>query len=366
VELACDRIGETTSRVYAGVLQLIEDRIPRCQLDLKIDDVDDRPNGPSVSTIDLFAALGDTVNVAAGIGKSKRDTRAPRKEIPEKGRNVRLDSDGDDDDNASNNERKPEEGNNDMNGNGDVPEIGQNSDSDEDPVVEKAVVKGSKRPKVTFEEEPEYSREDRLVQLKKHLELLEADECRFLRRCGQNEWTVDFQDLVNHLKESEVNFILLENFGALGHRLIRMMRKYGKLDEKVLPQTALTTQKEIRTKLAEMQMAGIVEVQCIPRDAAHTVNRSIYLWFFDADRVTSMLLNNIYKTMTRCIQRLEIERRKASDILSLAVRSDVRENESEVLTAEQLNRLQNFRDKEEMLLGQAARLDGLVGIFRDY
>lgn len=376
VELAYNRIGETTSHVYAEILRLMEERILRCQIDPKVDNTDDLLDGPSVTTMELAAALSPTINVATGIGKVSSDrinTSHLKIEISERKSNMKPEI-------YENAEEEDSEQDHDMNGNGNIPEVDEDSDSHgEDPFVDEQVGKaskqtarGTKRAKVTFDDEmpkTASSEESRLQQLKNHLLLLAADDCRFLRRCGENgkgEWTVDFENLVEHLKESEVNFILQENFGPEGHRLVRMMRKLGKVDEKMLYHAALLNQKDIRTKLAEMQMAGMVEVQCIPRDAAHTVNRSIYLWFFDADRVSSLLLNKIYKTMTRCLQRLEIERRRATGILSLAARSDVKNNETDALNGEQLNLLQNFRVKEEMLVGQIARLDDLVGIFRDY
>jgi DNA-directed RNA polymerase III subunit RPC3 len=357
----------------------MEERIMRCQLDPKIDDTDDLPDGPSVTTMELAAALSPTINVATGIGKVSTDrinTSHLKIDMSERNSKLKPEIDGNADGEDSGEE------NHDMNGNvnGNIPEVDEDFDSHgEDPFADeqigkgpKQVVKGIKRAKVTFDEQTPMtasSEESRLLQLRNHLSLLAADDCRFLRRCGENGkgvWTVDFEPLVEHLKESEVNFIMREEYGPEGHRLVRMMQKLGKVDEKILNSATLLNQKDIRTKLAEMQMAGMIEVQCIPRDAAHTVNRSIYLWFFDADRVSTILLGKIYKTMTRCLQRLEIERRRASGILSLAARSDVKNNEADALNGEQLNLLQAFRDKEEMLLGTLNRLDELVGIFRDY
>lgn len=378
VELAYHQIGETTSHVYAEILRLMEDSISRCQVDPKVDDTDDPYDRSAVTTMELAAALSPTINVATGIGKVSTDrinTSVLREEVMDRKTKIKPDLPR----RATSDEAESDH-DHEMNGNENIPEVDGDSDSQgDDPFAEDYIrgepeqaSKGLKRAKVTFDSDTVMaasSEENRLLQLKNHLALLAADDCRFLRRCGDNgkgEWTVDFEPLVDHLKESEVNFILHENFGPEGHRLVRMMRKLGKLDEKFLYQAALLNQKDVRTKLAEMQMAGMVEVQCIPRDANHTVNRSIYLWFFDADRVSTLLLNRLYKTMTRCLQRLEIERRRAGGILSLAARSDVKNNETDALNGEQLNLLQNFRDKESMLLGQLARLDELVGIFRDY
>jgi DNA-directed RNA polymerase III subunit RPC3 len=249
-----------------------------------------------------------------------------------------------------------------------------NIGSEGGPPVEVCDMKDPKRPRVTFQDrspnpaEPD-ERLNHVLQIKNHLMLLAADDCHFLRRCGNRghgEWTVDFERLVDYLQQSELDFIILENFDVAGHRLARMMRKVGKVDEKQLSSIALMKQKDIRTKLAEMQMAGMVDIQEVPKDSNRTNARTIFLWYFDAARVSSIILQNVYKTMSRCLQRLEIERRRSDDILSLSERSDVKDNKEEILKEEHLNQLRVFHGKEDKLLGQLGRLDELVSIFRDY
>jgi DNA-directed RNA polymerase III subunit RPC3 len=146
-----------------------------------------------------------------------------------------------------------------------------------------------------------------------------------------------------------------------------MLRNLGKLEEKALPNLALMKQKDIRTKMAEMHMAGMVDIQEVPKDTSRATNRAIFLWYFDVERVSSILLDSVYKTMSRCLQRLEVEKRRASGILALVERTDVRQaSEEEVLEETQLHMLEAIRTKEEKLSGQIARLDELVGIFNYY
>ena len=374
VQLANSRIGETTSNVYAELLRLLEANIPRCRLDRKVDDVKDLPDGPSVTTMDVAAALSKSLNVALGIGKASPDSidttsleryhKSKKRKVGELEAEVEGDASSDEDDLEE------------VNGNGNISGVDQDSDSHgDDPFAEAPGPKTPKRAKVTFQDKlpkPASSedRQVRLNQVRNHLLLLAADDCRFLRKCGSRglgEWTVDFDRIIERMQEAEIDLMLLENFGNTGHRLARMMRKIGKLDEKQLPNLALMKQKDIRTKLAEMQMAGMVDTQEVPRDSARTTNRSIFLWYFDIDRVSSIFLDSIYKSMSRCLQRLDIERRRAKGVLSLTERSDVRDmREEEYLEPSQINDLQVIRAKEESLLGQVGRLDELVGIFRDY
>ncbi|KAK2624258.1 hypothetical protein QTJ16_006208 [Diplocarpon rosae] len=351
VTFANDRIGETTSLIYAQGLRILEDKIPRCHSHSHGEDF---PDGPSFTTMQLTDALSKSLDPGMGIGKTEttKDGKKGRPKGEEDAVNLdEAESDGD----SAVKGKPPEE---------------------DDPFADD-LSRPAKRQKVTFQDTPAVGEthersENRMQQVKNHLQLLESDDCHFLRKCGnsgQGEWTVDFDRIIALLQESEIDNMLLENFGTFGHRLARILRKFGKLDEKQLPTLALMKQKDVRTKMAEMQMAGMVDVQEVPRDAARNSNpgRTIFLWFFDGQRVASVMLENTYKMMSRCLQRLDVERRKAADILVVTQRTDIQhQRPDEYLDAAQMNALQIFRTKEEALLGQVHRLDQLIGIFRDF
>ena len=350
VELANARIGPVTSRVYAELLRLLEAEIPRCQIDSRFDDPDDYHGDQyTITTKELFIALGESINVSLGIGKAENrsaiNTRELDKPQEPKKRTVvgeagslkieNGDEEGDDADMI------PPEA---INGNGEV----QQDDDLDDPFADK--------------EDIEFRR---MEHLKNHLRLLAADNVGLIRLCGPGEWTVDFPYLADYLRNAEIDSYILDTFGAEGHRLVQMMRRMGKVEEKQLPHLALMKKGDIHKKLAEMQMAGMVDIQGIPRDANHTNARMIFLWHFDAERVSSMLLNKLYKAMSRHLQRVDMERRKASGILAISRRSDVTSGQV-VLTEVQAGLLQDIRDKEEKFIVQLSRIDGLVAIFRDY
>ncbi|KAF4625732.1 hypothetical protein G7Y89_g12428 [Cudoniella acicularis] len=369
VELANTRIGKTTSQIYAQLLRHIEEKIPRCQLDPKVDDPDDISEGPSVSTMEIAAALSKSINVGTGIGKTLEKDKDKEKVQVKKGVKRNADEMEAGEAAHTNGEQK------DANGNGAENDHDSEEDSD-DPFADEPATKAVKRPTVTFQDKLPKSggaeeRENRMTQVKNHLQLLAEDEYKFIRKCGirgVGEWTVDFARLVGFMREAELDQLLFENFGQSGRRLARMMRKLGKLDEKQLPNLALMKQKDVRTKLAEMQMAGVVDIQEVPKDSSRSNNaRTIFLWYFDPDRVSAILLDKIYKAMSRLLQRLDVERRQAHGILELTERSDVRDQSpEEYLTGAQLNDLHDIERREQTLIGQVARLDELVGIFRDY
>jgi DNA-directed RNA polymerase III subunit RPC3 len=368
------RISSTTAQVYEAGLQLIESKIPRCRLDPTVDDVKDLPDGPTFSTMEVTAALSKAVRTGTGIGTVSSDEIDTRK--LETSHKLRKRSDEAEVDGEASEDEDEKVDDVAIHGNGHLLEIGRGpEDHGDDHFIDDDDVRPTKRAKVTFEDklpkpEPAESRENRMLQVKNHLLLLAGDDCRFLRKCGSRglgEWTVDFEGVTQYLQEVELDMIVLERFGKVGHRLTRMMRKLGKLDEKQLPNLALVKQKDVRTKLAEMQMAGVVDIQEVPRDSGRTTNRTIFLWYFDVERVSTILLDSLYKNMSRCLQRLDIERRRVQDVLTLTQRTDLLDEDPEkYMVPEQLNMLHEIEDKEESLLGHIGRLDELVAIFRDY
>lgn len=368
-ELVSDRVGEATSNVYAELLRLLEDKIPRCRRNPDIDDLSENPDGPTITTMELSQAISNTVNLGSGIGKAAEDMvdkKAFEKSL--NGKRKRSELEAEVESGASSDEDESED---------DDPHdnhINEDSDSQtDDPPIKAPAARSSKTGKVTFQDRPgvgaAQDRQTRMTQLKSHLMLLAGDTCKFIRKCGsrgEGEWTVDFEPLVEHLRETEIDTILLSSFGRTGHRLARILRKMGKLDEKHFPTLALMKQKDVRTKLVEMQMAGIVDIQEVPRDNNRTPARTIFLWFFDTERVYSIILERIYKTMSRLFQRIQVERCRSDQIQALAERTDVRGHEEGTLSDVQLKELRKLRAKEELLLAQVGKLDELVGIFQDY
>lgn len=182
---------------------------------------------------------------------------------------------------------------------------------------------------------------------------------------GMNTWKIDKVKLSIWLRDEEILKMISERTGTTGLRLIRMLIDRGKLDEKVMQELGLLNAKDLRQTLAELQQRGFVEIQEVPRDPQRTVARTIFLWFFDAERVQRTLLSDLYKAMARLYQRFQLEQEKVQTTLSKIERRDVRGNEEELLSSAELLALQHFRRKEMWLMGEIARLDDSVALLRD-
>jgi DNA-directed RNA polymerase III subunit RPC3 len=369
VEAAKNKLGDTTSQVYAELLRYLEKKIPKCEHGMTEDEDQSRP---SATIKDVASSLSKSVNVALGIGKTNGEDPKPgqiagvKLGSPPVNRKRKA---GDLEGSESEDEDEPA-----VNGTANSHEVDQDRD---DIIADAPAVKAPKRPKVTFQDKlPKqdgyHNKEERIFHIKNHLALLEDDKYGFVKKEGINghgEWSVNFQKVIRNIQEAEIDKLVLEMFGPAGHRLVRMLRQLGKLDEKQLKDTTLMKQKDIRTKLAEMQLSGWVDIQEIPKDASRGANnnRVIFLWFFDNDRCSTLVLDYTYKSMSRLLQRLDVERRRAKSVLELTHRSDVRDKPpEEYLAPAQQNELYAFRDREDMLLGELGRLDEIVGIFKDY
>ncbi|KAI1820880.1 RNA polymerase III subunit RPC82 [Xylaria intraflava] len=210
------------------------------------------------------------------------------------------------------------------------------------------------------------SRAEQIRQMRQHLLILAEAKQQFVRHCGQDQWTVDFGPLVQQLRYAELDTMIEDSFGRQGLRLTRILREKGKLDDKTLPAMALMRKPDVHVKMAEMEMAGFLEVQEVPRDNNRAANRTMFFWFFDEDRTLKRVLDNAYKSMVRCLERLEVERYKKKNVLHYAYRRDVQGKEEDLLRGDVYNEYLEFLNTEKKLLSQISRLDDLVSVFRDF
>lgn len=358
---AADMLGEVTGTVYRTLLDLLSVDVSKCRPDPLLGEETSGTN-LTVTTMEIFQHLDESVNVQSGIGKAPKDKidfQSAEKIRPEA-----QDSDSDSD--ASDSEvpvRRPSAA---VRGLDMDLDNGFGSDDDQENGVPHT--NGNGKPKVKFEDDGA-TKNNRIEQMRQHLFLLAESKHRFVRHCGvqgRGQWTVDYAKVLNRLKETELDAYIEQSFGRHGLRLTRILREKGKLDEKMLPSAALMKKSDVQLKMIAMQMAGLVDVQEVPKDNSRMANRTLFFWFFDRERTESQALDDIYKAMVRCLQTLQVERHKERNILSFVDRKDVQGKEEEVMTAEHYNKYNNHLEVQEKLLGQVMRLDEMIAVFRDY
>lgn len=362
-----DLIGETTAQVYATLLTALSKKINRCQADLMTNTEDDADafTGPSVNTLEIFEHLSPSIDVSTGIGipaagmvdqhcaeRIRRFPPRPKAPILQSSLEAGDEIMGSDDEDY---DRSDEVGFGANGFNGDFAESKPGTNG----------VNGGE----AHSDDAASVRAQRMRQMRQHLLLLAESKEGFVRHCGGNdrgEWTVDFEHLIGRLRLMELDILIEESFGRKGLRLVRVLREKGKLDDKMLPNIALMRKPDVHVKMAEMEMAGFLDVQEVPRDNQRLASRTIFFWFFDEERTIKRTLDNTYKSMVRCLQRLEVERKKKRNVLAVAERKDVQGMEEEKLRGDVYNEYRQFLEIEKKLLGQVSKLDDLVAVFRDY
>ncbi|KAL7624771.1 RNA polymerase III subunit C82 [Parahypoxylon ruwenzoriense] len=361
-----DMIGESTAQVYATLLAALSRKVSRCQVDrsTEIEDEHNDPSaGPRITTQEIFEHLNPSIDLSAGIGVPNEENAIdvrfaekirkypPRlkgstlKETLEEGEEI-VGSDDEDYDRSG-----QTAANIGLHRSLNMPN--QNGFND-------TKMKGYGSAPVGMQ---------RLHQMRQHLLVLAESRQGFVRHCGGRdfgEWAVDFEPLLQHLKFVELDTIIEDRFGRQGLRLTRILREKGKIDDKTLPTMALMKRPDVHVKMAEMEMAGFLDVQEVPRDNNRAASRTIFFWFFDLDRTLQRTLDNTYKSMVRCLQRLDVERRKKKNVLAVSERKDVQGMEEEKLRGDIYSEYLEFLNFEKRLLGQVARLDDLVAVLRDY
>ncbi|KAG5928188.1 hypothetical protein E4U42_001128 [Claviceps africana] len=387
-DFAADHLGEATGQVYRTLLDLLTVKFARCRADPLTGEQNHDPNA-TVTTMEIFEHLSDDVHVSGGIGKPPKDMVDTESAEKIRSGPFSYDSDSEsdsDDDNGPAPNVKPAAPRGRMaravsaaaaaaaaaavTGAGSGGRLGDNDDDDDDDddADLSSHTNGRRHTKVKFEDVAT-PKESRIDQMRNHLLLLAESKHRFVRHSGNHgrgQWAVDFDLLMDRLRESELDAYIEQSHGRHGLRLTRILREQGKLDEKMLPSAALMKKSDVQGKMLAMQMAGLVDVQEVPKDNSRLANRTIFFWFFDGERTQAQLLDDVYKAMLRCLQTLDVERHKERNILTFVERKDVKGKEQEVMTTEHYNRYNQHLEGQQRLLGQLLRLDDMVAIFRDY
>ncbi|KAI3401173.1 hypothetical protein diail_319 [Diaporthe ilicicola] len=357
--------GETTAEVYATLLQQLSKKISRCRSDpnIDVDDDDEYPHGLRVSTNEVYDNLNSSLDVSAGIGKvgvkaTDRKSVNRIQEHPPDMKKPPIDEAEVEGEASSDEEEEMEV---------DEPH-GHVAEDDDEGVDLKPVINGAngtKESKVKFNDAGP-AKLSRKEHFRQHLLLLCEGQHKFLRHCAMEQWTVDFEPLMRALQQMELDTVIERSVGQTGLRLVRILRRVGKMDEKTLPSLALMSKGEVQKLMLKMQMFGYVDMQEVPRDNNRTASRTLFLYWTDTSRCLDRLLDNTYKAMLRCLQRLEVQREMEREVLDTVKRDDVRGREKELLEGRFYNRFVRISEIEEKLLAQVARLDSLVGTLRDF
>jgi DNA-directed RNA polymerase III subunit RPC3 len=206
----------------------------------------------------------------------------------------------------------------------------------------------------------------RLELIEEHLKLLDEHQLKFCERvgpAGRGEWRVDFTPLIDTLIQRNIDATIMSKLGPVHMRVVRMLRDKGRIDEKQIAAASMMRLKDVRSFLTQLQYAGFVESQDVPKDNQRQPSRTIFLYFYDRQRVQELLLQRAYKSLSRTFQRLQLERQRYASAIEKAEKMDTNQ---EALNQNEREAVMQWRVVEEKLLLQVERLDVQVALLRDF
>ena len=363
VALADQSICKSTAKVYAEVLRRLEPKVRDCKEELETPDFGDGSELhalPQVSTDDIVAALKESTDLANAFGKVDASRINLTQNDHPKKRRKKKEPDSEDEA-MRDGDASPDEDEVDS----DSEETLTSVSSDSEEANGEAEYDPNPSTKVKTSEDSQ------LNTIRDHLLLLAQHPYQFLHHFPETpilpeRWTVHFPPLMAHVTRHTLLQTITSHYGLHAARLTRLLSEKGKVDEKNLCSLSLLNQKSMRSYLTTLHQSGMIQLQEVPRDNSRNPQRTLYLWFFDVERCKAKMLQETYKTMARCLQRVRVEGDKVKSTVEKASRSDVIGREEEFLGVQEREALGKWREVEEKIWGEVARLDDMVAIMRDF
>ncbi|KAL1795414.1 hypothetical protein ACET3X_005638 [Alternaria dauci] len=211
--------------------------------------------------------------------------------------------------------------------------------------------------------------EERTKVVDKHIQMLAEDPFHFVTwhsRAGFSQWHIEFDEIARQIIQTEIENTISARKGSLGVKLVRALRKKGRLDERAMCNVMMMSAADVRGIVNDLTIQGFVQTQEIPKVDRREAKHSLHLVWYDRQRAREKLLHDTYKGMVRILQRIKYEREKIEFTLTKAERSDVIGNEEKWLSTRELDDLRKWKEVQEKLLLQLMREDDLVAALRDF
>lgn len=344
------RLGKVTSKIYRCILKMLEYNLRACReppMPGSSEEEHDAASLPKVSTDIVAAAFPDPTETAAALGLVENGMVDDQElDHPKKRRRKNIATGGD----SSN----------------------HNSLMDSSTKSHAARrFSSSHRESFDSDEEENDDYNAPTGPIRQHLLLLSTHPDCFLVHIAATpteaeSWGVNYRSLSQTLTCQILFQTIASRYDTISSRIARICHEKGRLDDKTLCTLSLLSQKELRARLLTLQNAGLLEQQEVPRDNARVASRTNFLYYFDERKCAAKILEDSYKTMVRCLQRLDLERGKVAGVLDKTERSDVKGREEEILGEKEKEALAKWREVEAKIYGEVARIDGLVSVLRDF
>jgi DNA-directed RNA polymerase III subunit RPC3 len=177
---------------------------------------------------------------------------------------------------------------------------------------------------------------------------------------------VEFGLLAQSLQLRVIDSLTRERHGDAGLRVLRLLRKEGKMSEATIGKTAMLAPKDVRPLLSAMAAEGLVAMQEVPKSADRNPSRMFYLWYVDPQKTAMGVLGQMYKVLFNIGRRRvgESESGLVRAVLEKRRRSDVEEDVG-LLSRNEREVLEEYEGRCERLTVLEMRVEEAVFVLRD-
>lgn len=197
-----------------------------------------------------------------------------------------------------------------------------------------------------------------------HLRLLLSSGIPFIKESKPGQFFVPYSDLIPTLKMHVYDSLIASTLGASSHRVLRCIRDNGLCTEKTITTTSLMREKDVRTVIGTLIRYNAIEIQELPRTADRAASRAVFLFRIKERHAFNMMKQNLTWNLARLIAKLEALKEENATLLKKANRDDVKGRELELLLASEINQLKLVNDREMNGLVRRHRLLSLWEVFK--
>ncbi|PPQ69858.1 hypothetical protein CVT26_014135 [Gymnopilus dilepis] len=177
---------------------------------------------------------------------------------------------------------------------------------------------------------------------------------------------VEFEIIKRRLRENVLESVARDKHGQEGVRILRLLAKTGKMDEKQISKIVMMAPKDVRPLLVALSADSLISTQEVPKSADRNPARTFYLWYVDHHKAFQVILGGVYKTLYNILARRRAEREHGdiAAVLEKRARSDVSQDEG-LLTRVERETLEDWEAKETKLTVLEIRVEELVFLLKD-
>ncbi|KAF8906013.1 RNA polymerase III subunit RPC82-domain-containing protein [Gymnopilus junonius] len=167
---------------------------------------------------------------------------------------------------------------------------------------------------------------------------------------------VEFDIIKRRLRKNILESVARDKHGQEGVRILRLLAKTGKMDEKQISKMVMMAPKDVRPLLVALSADSLISTQEVPK----------LLRYVDHQKAFHVILGRVYKTLYNILARRRAEREhgEVAAVLDKRARSDVSQDES-LLTRVEREILDDWEVKEGKLTALEMRVEEIVFLLKD-